>query len=36
MSTIANERKHAFELAREAGREPFKVADLGEAEFGRK
>jgi adenosylhomocysteinase len=27
---------HPFELAREAGREPFKVADLAQAELGRK
>ncbi|MFN0177614.1 MAG: adenosylhomocysteinase [Gemmatimonadales bacterium] len=28
--------KHPFDSAREAGRVPFKVKDLGEAEFGRK
>ena len=27
---------HAFDAARKAGREPFKVKDLGLAEFGRK
>jgi len=30
------ERTHAFDLSRKAGREPFKVKDLNEAEFGRK
>src|SRR5262250_2498210 len=30
------ERTHAFDEARKAGREPFKVADLTLAEFGRK
>jgi adenosylhomocysteinase len=30
------ERTHAFEEARKAGREPFKVKDLSQAEFGRK
>jgi adenosylhomocysteinase len=30
------ESMHAFEAAREAGREPFKVADLSLADFGRK
>ncbi|MEX2582268.1 MAG: adenosylhomocysteinase, partial [Gemmatimonadota bacterium] len=30
------ETSHPFAAAREAGREPFKVADLGLAEFGRK
>jgi adenosylhomocysteinase len=32
-ATIA---EHAFDLARKAGREPYKVADLGLAEWGRK
>ena len=32
---IANETLHAFDAAREAGREPFKVKDLSLAEFGR-
>ena len=27
---------HAFEAAKKAGREPYKVKDLGLAEFGRK
>src|SRR6187455_1825296 len=35
MSTAVKEM-HAFEAARKAGREPFKVKDLGLAEFGRK
>ncbi|MDB4905268.1 MAG: Adenosylhomocysteinase [Gemmatimonadetes bacterium] len=35
MATIATELD-PFTAAREAGREPFKVKDLGEAEFGRK
>ena len=35
MSTaVANE--HAFDLARKAGRPPFKVADLALADWGRK
>jgi adenosylhomocysteinase len=36
MSTVVKEQAHPFESARKAGREPFKVKDLGEAEFGRK
>ena len=32
---IAVNEAHAFDLARKAGREPFKVRDLGLAEFGR-
>src|SRR5579872_4077706 len=35
MSTVA-EKSHAFAAARAAGREPFKVADLSLADFGRK
>ncbi|MQA91622.1 MAG: adenosylhomocysteinase [Gemmatimonas sp.] len=35
VSTVL-ESSHAFVVAREAGREPFKVADLNLAEFGRK
>ena len=35
MSGVA-EMVHAFSAAQEAGRPPFKVRDLGEAEFGRK
>src|SRR5436190_5196909 len=35
MSTVA-EKVHAFDAARTAGREPFKVKDLSLAEFGRK
>ena len=34
MATAVNEA-HAFDLAKKAGREPFKVKDLGLAEFGR-
>ena len=34
--SIAVETVHAFEAARKAGREPFKVRDLGLAEFGRR
>ena len=36
MTTAVGAQVHAFEAARKAGREPFKVKDLGEAEFGRK
>ncbi len=36
MSTVIESGAHPFDLARQAGREPFKVADLGQAEFGRK
>ncbi len=35
MSTAVSEM-HAFDAAKKAGREPFKVKDLSEAEFGRK
>jgi len=34
--SVTIERTHAFEEARKAGREPFKVKDLSLAEFGRK
>src|SRR5216110_240059 len=34
--TTTIERTHAFDEARKAGREPFKVKDLSLAEFGRK
>ena len=34
--SVATESKHAYEAAKHAGRAPFKVADLGLAEFGRK
>src|SRR6476619_7657158 len=34
--TTTIERTHAFDDARKAGREPFKVKDLSLAEFGRK
>jgi adenosylhomocysteinase len=36
MSTTTKEPTHAFEAAKKSGREPFKVADLSQAEFGRK
>ena len=37
MSTVTEKQKqHPFEEAKKAGREPFKVADLTLAEFGRK
>jgi adenosylhomocysteinase len=35
MATVA-ERAHPFDAARAAGREPYKVKDLAQAEFGRK
>ena len=34
--SVAIEREHAYQAAKKAGREPFKVADLGLAEWGRK
>ncbi len=34
--TTATLIRHAFDAAKDAGRPPFKVKDLGEAEFGRK
>ena len=34
--TTTDSKVHAFDAAREAGREPFKVADLSLADFGRK
>jgi adenosylhomocysteinase len=36
MSATAEKTQHAFAAAKAAGREPFKVADLNLAEFGRK
>lgn len=36
MSTLLETNQHPFAAARRVGREPFKVADLGLAEFGRK
>src|SRR6188508_461323 len=36
MSQLAEQVQHPFDAARAAGREPYKVRDLGEAEFGRK
>jgi adenosylhomocysteinase len=34
--TAAKERSHPFETARRAGREPYRVADLEQADWGRK
>ncbi|HEY7497961.1 MAG TPA: adenosylhomocysteinase, partial [Vicinamibacterales bacterium] len=34
--TTATREMHAFEAAVKAGREPYKVKDLSQAEFGRK
>ena len=36
MATVVSEKMHAFELAKQAGRVPYKVADLDLAEWGRK
>src|SRR5678810_510093 len=36
MSTVLSEKMHAYEAAKAAGRPPYKVADLGLAEWGRK
>jgi adenosylhomocysteinase len=36
MSTTLDNTTHAFDAARDAGREPFKVRDLALADFGRK
>jgi len=36
MSQLAEQVQHPFDAARAAGRDPFKVRDLGQAEFGRK
>src|SRR6187455_3040736 len=36
MSTVLSEKMHAYEAAKAAGRVPYKVADLGQAEWGRK
>ena len=36
MATVATEKMHAFEAAKHVGREPYKVADLKLAEWGRK
>src|SRR4249920_3223634 len=36
MATVIEKKQHAFEAAKAAGRLPYKVADLGQAEFGRK
>src|SRR5262245_10560741 len=34
--TVLNEKMHAYEAAKQAGRVPYKVADLSQAEWGRK
>src|SRR6201988_4511643 len=36
MATVLSEKMHAYDAAKAAGRVPYKVADLGLAEFGRK
>ena len=36
MATVIDKKQHAFDAAKAAGRDPYKVADLGHAEFGRK
>src|SRR5437763_2730274 len=36
MATVIEKKQHAFETAKAAGRVPYKVADLNQAEFGRK
>src|SRR5687767_2987043 len=36
MATVLSEKMHAYEAAQAAGRVPYKVADLGLAEWGRK
>ena len=36
MNPATKQDTHAFDAARKAGREPFKVADLSLAEFGRR
>ena len=36
MSPVASDTAHPFTAATQAGRVPFKVKDLAEAEFGRK
>ncbi len=36
MATVIEKKQHAFDAAKAAGRLPYKVADLGQAEFGRK
>src|SRR5688500_16559909 len=36
MATVLNEKMHAYEAAKAAGRPPYKVADMSLAEWGRK
>src|SRR6266853_1019098 len=36
MATVVEKKQHPFDAAKAAGRPPYKVADLNQAEFGRK
>src|SRR5436309_2885701 len=36
MATVIEKKQHAFDAAKAAGRVPYKVADLNQADFGRK
>src|SRR5213075_2262969 len=36
MATVIEKKQHAFDAAKAAGRQPYKVADLALADFGRK
>src|SRR5438552_9312399 len=36
MATVIEKKQHAFEAAKAAGRQPYKVVDLSLADFGRK
>src|SRR6201982_4007456 len=36
MATVIEKKQHAFDAAKAAGRQPYKVADLNQADFGRK
>ena len=36
MATVIEKKQHAFDAAKAAGRQPYKVADLNLADFGRK
>src|SRR3954463_12566823 len=36
MATVIEKKQHAFDAAKAAGRQPYKVADLSLADFGRK
>ena len=35
MATVLSEKMHSYEAAKAVGRVPYKVADLGLAEWGR-